>query len=191
MTYSPWPYPPWWPTDQVSTVSPLYSCTSKLKSSTFESRSGWNQTGSPLPSISGVRPGSEPAPLGSFLGETKMYPGAASGELAFTLITGGRRSGRVRNALACPGPSSEAEAQVREVGSQQSAAVSTSPAAESAPRNHRRVILPPRLSLLAHFSAKYVLSSAWRRRTRQQAPKFSVLQPDPLRRATRRSRATP
>src|SRR5215212_7602478 len=191
MTYSPWPYPPWWPTDQVSTVSPLYSCTSKLKASTFESRNGWNQGGSPLPLIIRGASWLGTRPPGSFLGETKMYPGAASGELAFTLITDGRRSGRVRNALACPGPSSEAEARVREVGSQPSAPVSASPAAESAPRNHRRVILPPRLSLLAHFSAKYVLSSAWRRRTRQQAPKFSVLQPDPLRRATRRSRATP
>src|SRR5215212_6866136 len=118
------------------------------------------------------------------------YPGAASGELEFTLISGGRRSGRVRNALACPDPSGGAEARGREVDSQPSMPVSKTPAAES-PEKPSTVILPPSLSLLARFFAKPVLSSARCRRTRPQARKPSVLQPDPLRRATRRVRATP
>src|SRR5215212_5414718 len=119
------------------------------------------------------------------------YPGAASGELEFTLISGGRRSGRVRNALACPGPLGRGGGPgargrlTAEYARQQDAGGRESPEKPST------VILPPSLSLLARFFAKPVLSSARCRRTRPQARKPSVLQPDPLRRATRRVRATP
>src|SRR5215212_12169530 len=98
-----------------------------------------------------------------------MYPGAAAGELAFTVISGGRISGRVRNALACPGLPGAAEARVREVDSQPTVPVSAIPAApaESTPRNLRRVIAPPSLPLPAQFSANSVLSPAWRHKRPQ------------------------
>jgi hypothetical protein len=72
----------------------------------------------------------------------------------FNSIAGGRKSGRVRYALACPCPSGSAEALVREVGSQPSVHVSAVPVADSVPTNLRRVILPLGLSFMAHFSAK-------------------------------------
>src|SRR3954447_12548744 len=105
-------------------------------------------------------------PPGSFFGDTKTYPGAAAGEPAFTLMAGGRRSGRVRNSLACPDLPGSAEASVREAGSQPTVPVSAIPAApaETTPRNLRRVIVPLSLPLSAHFSAKFVLSPAWRRK---------------------------
>jgi hypothetical protein len=56
------------------------------------------------------------------------------------------------------------------------------------PEKPSTVILPLSISLLARFFAKPVLSSARCRRTRPQARKPSVLQPDPLRRAARRPR---
>ena len=104
MTYSPCPYPLWWPTHQVSTVSPLYSCTLKSNASAFEipQRMEPDRLAAPVDYQGRVLAGGRPP--GSFLGETKTYPGAASGELAFTLMAGGRRSGRVRNALAYPVP---------------------------------------------------------------------------------------
>jgi hypothetical protein len=91
-----------------------------------------------------------------------MYSGAVPGELAFTSMAGGRRSGRVRYVLARPGPSDEAEPRVRGDCPQPNVpvnAISAAPA-ESAPRNLRRVILPPSPSFLAHVRAKSVLSSA-------------------------------
>jgi hypothetical protein len=86
-------------------------------------------------------------------------------------MSGGRRSGRVRNARACPGPPGAVDARVRAVGSQPRVLVSAIPAApaESAPRNLRRVIVPPSLPLPAHFSAKSVLSPAPRRRRPQKS----------------------
>jgi hypothetical protein len=89
-----------------------------------------------------------------------MYSGAVPGELAFTSMAGGRRSGRVRYVLARPGPPDEAR--VRGDCPQPNVPVNAIPAApaESAPRNLRRVILPPSPSFLAHVRAKSVLSSA-------------------------------
>src|SRR5215204_5954222 len=117
-----------------------------------------------------------------------MYPGAAAGELAFTVISGGRISGRVRNALACPGLPGAAEARVREVGSQPTVPVSAIPAApaESAPRNLRRVIVPP--SLPPHSSAKSALKSA---RRRKQPQEMHVLRPILQFQTPRQSRETP
>ena len=59
--------------------------------------------GSPLEStISGASWVGASSP-GPFLGETKMWPGAVPGRFALTLMAGGRRSGRERKVLACPG----------------------------------------------------------------------------------------
>ena len=118
---------------------------------------------------SGARPGSGPVRPAPFSERRRRILAQRLGEPAFTLMSGGRRSGRVRNALACPGLPGAAEARVREVGSQPTVPVSAIPAApaESAPRNLRRVIVPPSLPLPAHFSAKSVLSPAWPR-TRPQ-----------------------
>jgi hypothetical protein len=75
-------------------------------------------------------------------------------------MAGGRRSGRERKVLACPGPRGAAEALVRELGSQPREPESATRAlpAVRAPRNLRRVIPAPSLPLLDR-SPKFALSS--------------------------------
>src|SRR5215207_3140609 len=75
-------------------------------------------------------------------------------------MAGGRRSGRERKVLACPGPWGAADALVRELGSQPREPESTTKAvpAVRARRNLRRVIPVPSLPLLDFF-LKFALSS--------------------------------
>ncbi|MCD6053888.1 MAG: hypothetical protein K0Q96_1080 [Rubrobacteraceae bacterium] len=89
-----------------------------------------------------------------------MWPGAAPGRFVFTLMAGGRRSGRERKDLACPGPWGAADARVRALGSQPREPESATRAvpAVRAPRNLRRVIPAPSLPLL-HCLPKFALSS--------------------------------
>src|SRR5215211_1169983 len=97
---------------------------------------------------------------GPFLGETKMRPGVAPGRFVFTLMAGGRRSGRERKVLACPGPWGAADARVRALGSQpmEPGIATKAVPAVRALRNLRRVIPAPNLPLLDCLP-KFALSS--------------------------------
>src|SRR5215211_4298747 len=90
----------------------------------------------------------------------KMWPGAVPDRFVFTLMAGGRRSGRERKVLACPGPCGAADALVRELGSQPREPERATKAvpAVSASRNLRRVIPAPSLPLLDCLP-KFALSS--------------------------------
>src|SRR5215210_5840744 len=140
MTYSPWPKPVWRPTHQVSTGSPLYVCILKFITSRSSSCRRRSHTG--CPSLSRIMHPSCPGPAssGPFFGATKTYPGAISGDVKFTSMTGGWRSGRDRKPHGCPNGDDEADALALGTESQPPSAINAAPPV-AACRNLRRVIL--------------------------------------------------
>src|ERR671920_132854 len=143
MTHSPWPKPVWRPTHQVSTDSPLYSCSLKFITSRDSSASRCSHTGWPLSSRITHPSWLGWASSGPFFGATKTRPGATFSGLVVTVITGGRRSGRERNLHVCPTGDEAAVALALGSGSQPSVPPSAASAAPPAVacKNLRRVIL--------------------------------------------------
>src|SRR5215203_6288250 len=96
----------------------------------------------------------------------------------FTLMTGGRRSGRERKGLPCPGPRDSALARVRAVGPQPRAPASAIQAvpAVKAPRNFRRVIPALRFLFLVRLP-KSALSSLASVATPDRAKPLSPARP--------------